>query len=164
MRRLVVVAVLGLALWTCCAPVVRWLSDSAPMIRWKLSQTVRSLPAAPEGTDLLDRGSTSGSGSDCIAYGVVEMYGTDRPFNEVTEYYEQALAAQGWNLLPEGPSGLDVGFRRGRDEFLELLAGDWVGPHRWELPNVSDETLVQYDTVYILRVMRTCGRVDLEQP
>ncbi len=163
MRRLVTVVVLGLALWACCAPVVRWLSDSAPMIRWKLSQTVRSLPAAPEGTDLLDRGDSSDSGSDCNAYCVVEMYGTNRPFNEVKRYYEQALTVQGWNLLPEGSSGLDIGFKRGRDELLELLVGEWLSLYRGRLPDVSDETLARYGTVYILLVTRTCGRVDLEQ-
>ena len=162
--KLLLAALLLILAWRVYIPVSRCLSDFAPVLRWKLHQTHRSLPKAPEGVTLLARYEAPEGGSDCNAFAIEEIYGTERPLENIASYYQSELLADGWTQLYEyrpGQYGV-VGFKRGRDEFLELLTSSSLDVRSWiRIP--LQERLAQFSTVYVLNVTRTCGLAELEQ-
>jgi len=138
--------------------LVSTLSGCAPMVHWRLGQTIKSLPAAPPGVTLLARDEGGASGSDCVAYYVHEIYGTHQPLDDVVRYYQQELGVDKWKQLhdyiPDGPEA--AAFQRSGDEFLALLTYKYVGFNS-AVRKIPPEKLAQFETVYILRVVRTCG-------
>lgn len=163
LRFLVAASLLGSAILTCTV-AAKWLSASAPAVRWRLSQTIRSLPAPPGGVELLSRRQVSESGSDCAAFGIEEIYGTEHPLEDIVQYYQQELVANGWTQLYEYRPGQygAAGFKRGRDELFELLTSSYLDV-RSEIKIPLQERLTQFPTVYVLTVTRTCGFAGLEQ-
>lgn len=161
--KLVLAVLLLVFSWQLCAPAYRFLSGFGMVIRWKLGQTLRSLPAPPEGVTLLARYETDESGSDCSAFGIEEIYGTERPLEDIASYYQAELLADGWRQTYEytpGEYGV-VGFKRGCDEFFEILTSSSLDVRSWvRIP--LQERLAQFPTVYLLSVVRTCG-AGLEQ-
>lgn len=151
--------------WIATLLLASALSGCAPVVRWRLGQTIKSLPAAPPSVTLLAREEGSASGSDCVAYYVHEIYGTNQPLDDVVRYYQQELGADRWKQLhdyiPDGPEA--AAFQRGGDEFLGLLTSKYVD-FDFAVRNIPFEKLAQFETVYILRVVRTCGRGLSEWP
>ncbi len=141
-----------------CIFVAQCLSTSAPLVQWRLAQSVRSLPVAPEGVTLLGRGEGSDSGSDCVAYYVDNIYGTHRPLDEIVYYYQMELGADGWEQQPDHiPNGPEAAtFKRRGDEFLHIITSQYVH-FDFAVRQVPPERLAQFRTVYILRIVRTCG-------
>ena len=107
---------------------------------------------------LLAQNEGSDSGSDCNAYYVERVYGTNRTLQEVARYYEDQLGAEGWTHLPDyisnGPSAAE--FRRGQDEYLWVLTSEYVG-FVSRVRTVPPERLAQFRTLYILHIGRSCG-------
>jgi len=158
MAKRLVIGLLLVSMLLACIYVVQCLSTSAPAVRWRLARSVRSLPAAPQGVTLLGQGEGDASGSDCVAYYVDEIYGTYKPLDEVVRYYRQKLSEDGWtqfpNYIPDGAVAAE--FRRGDDEFLRILTPQYVHFDS-AIRKVPPERRTQFETVYILRVVRTCG-------
>jgi hypothetical protein len=147
--------------WRVYAPVSRYLSDSAPMLRLKLRRTFKSLPKPPVGVTPLAQYQISEGGSDCSAFAVEEVYGADVSLESIVHYYETELAAAGWVELrgysPQNYTYTLATFERQRGEYLWLLSKEWL-PFSLCPPDVElmlkQET--QFQAFYFLHVGRTC--------
>lgn len=159
--KLVLAVLLLVFAWRLCAPVYRFLSDSGMVIRWKLGQTLRSLPAPPEGVTLLARYETAEGGSDCSAFAIEEVYKADVSLESIVRYYETELAAIGWIELhgydPQKHEYEIAAFERQKDEYMWLLSKEWLA---FGLCPLDVELMLKQETqsqaVYFLHVGRTC--------
>jgi hypothetical protein len=120
-----------------------------------LYQTVNSLPPAPPGVVLLHQREGSRSGSDCYAYYVDQIYGTDQSLADIVPYYQERLAANGWmqtyEYLPE--RDVAAGFRRGDDESMGIFTNRYRD-FDWKAADVPPDKLNQYETVYMMEVLQ----------
>ncbi len=157
-KRLLALATLVVA-FLVCVGVIFCRPDQAPMVRLKLAWTMRTLPPPPSGVTLLGEFPGSASGTDCSAFVVDRVYGTNRSLADVARYYEQELKSGGWRTVraysPGAPEALAL--RTGRDELLYVLTPD-SQLCDWVVRQVPAEKLAQFETIYTLDVTRTCGR------
>lgn len=134
------------------------LGGCAPLVRQGLTQTLSSLPPAPPGAVLLAEREGSASGSDCVAYYVDQIYGSQQSLDELLMYYDRELIRTGWRLTEGSGSDPQVprGLTRNKDEHIAILTDKYVY-FRSSATSIPPATIGQYATVYILRTTRTCG-------
>lgn len=146
------------------------LTACAPVVRHRLQQTIHSLPPAPPEAMLLYTAEGSLSGSDCVAYYIEWLYGSQEPFDIAVRYYRDMLIEQGWESSSAGQTDASelVGFRRGRAEHFGIYSHDYF----WTLNEIeiatrggelSQQELDTYPTIFLVQVTRTCGYSEVEQ-
>jgi len=130
----------------------------APLVRVRLDQTIESLPEKPRETVLLTSERVSASGSDCVAYSVQEVYGTQQPLEMLVDYYQAELEKDGWQKLHGySPDSDEVAaFRRNNDEYLGIYREDAISV-RTTVSQLSREILLPFEDIYVLDITRTCG-------